>query len=84
MGYHGYMGKQFEAFGFRVEIRTREHGPIPHVHAVKGGADVKLAIFGGQILSVKGKVSLSDQAKLRRAVNERQDDLMKVWRTLHG
>jgi hypothetical protein len=65
----------------RIEIRTRDHWP-PHVHAVGGGAEVKIEIKTGRVVASCGFTE--HFTKLIQAfVIERQAYLMEKWNEIH-
>lgn len=72
--------------GFKVRIYPADHLP-PHVHVVKAGTAVKIALgdehCGPQIVAV---YSMSTQEVLRafRLVERNQEKLLKSWRDYHG
>ena len=70
----------------RIFLPPREHGP-PHVHVVKGGAEVviRLGQTGGPIKLVKVYgMKTSDIVRAVRLVEVWNDDLLAMWKATHG
>ena len=72
--------------GFEVRIYPADHHP-PHVHVVKAGTAVKIALgdehHRPEIMAV---YSMSPREVLRafRLVEGHQEQLLKAWREYHG
>ncbi len=73
-------------FAVRILLPPREHAP-PHVHVVKGGAEVviRLGERSGpvKIVEVHG-MKTSDVVKAVRLVEIWKGDLLETWEAMHG
>ena len=73
-------------FSVRILFPPREHAP-PHVHVVKGGAEVILRLGkpGGpiQVVEVHG-MKTGDVVKAVRLVEIWKGELLAAWEALHG
>ena len=73
-------------FAVRILFPPREHGP-PHVHVVKGGAEVviRLGETGEPVELVKVYgMKKSDVVRAVRLVEIWKDDLLAMWKATHG
>ena len=70
----------------RILFPPREHAP-PHVHVVKGGAEVvvRLGERGRpvKLIEVHG-MKISNVVKAVRLVEIWNDDLLATWEAIHG
>jgi hypothetical protein len=73
-------------FAVRILFPPREHGP-PHVHVVKGGAEVviRLGERGGRVrlVEVHG-MKTSDAVRAVRLVERWNEELLAMWKVAHG
>lgn len=70
------------AHGFRVAIYLDDHPP-PHVHALKGSADVRILLDDCKVDRVYG-ATRSEVEKLRRTVYRHREQLLTEWRRIHA
>lgn len=76
----------FREDGFRFFIYSDDHEPA-HVHAFKGGAEIRVAIGDETTPSrVMSRRQMSDQDAIRavRLVVKHQANLVGAWRKIHG
>ena len=79
----------FREDGFVVRIYgpPREHPP-PHVHVERGREATVVICLGiaGGVLSVRAVQRMHEHEVVRalRVVERHQDQLLSVWRTMHG
>ena len=72
--------------GFQVRIYPADHLP-PHVHVVKAGTAVKIALgdeHTGPQLVVVYSMSTREVVLAFRLVERNQKKLLKAWREYHG
>jgi len=73
-------------FAVRILLPPREHGP-PHVHVVKAGAEVVIALgctdSPVKLLEVHGMKD-RDVVRAVRLVKIWKADLLANWKTIHG
>ncbi|MFV0275908.1 MAG: DUF4160 domain-containing protein [Parahaliea sp.] len=73
------------AHGFRFVIYTADHHPA-HIH-ITGAGQAKVNLTGPdgrpELVFVAG-IKLSDMRRLMSEVNERRDEFMKEWESIHG
>jgi hypothetical protein len=80
------MPKIFQANGFSVHIRTRDHHPS-HVHVFKGGGQAKIVLGSeGNLPSLDRAWGMSDRelVKAMNLVLTHQDRLLAEWRRIYG
>ena len=69
--------------GFDVRIYTLDHPP-PHVHVVKAGAVVKIALDTCQAVEIVGRISSLDVKRAEALVARHADFLRSQWKRIHA
>ncbi|HKN59322.1 MAG TPA: DUF4160 domain-containing protein [Gemmatimonadaceae bacterium] len=73
-------------FSIRILLPPREHAP-PHVHVVKGGAEVVIRLGerdrAPKLLKNHG-MKTSDIVKAFRLIEESKAELLAIWDAIHG
>lgn len=75
-----------DGFSVRILFPPREHAP-PHVHVVKGGAEVviRLGERGGPVRLIEvHEMKTSEVVKAVRLVEIWKGDLLETWEAMHG
>ena len=62
-------------------IRTRDHLP-PHVHVIRGAAEVKIEILTRRVIRSRG-FGPSDLKRISEFVASREQLLMEAWNEIH-
>ena len=72
--------------GFVIKVNVRDEHEPPHVHVVKGGGDVRIAIADGPacLLSVKRPMGRQEAREAELLVRECQAECLAVWEKYHG
>jgi len=68
--------------GFEIKIYFNDHPP-PHVHAFKGGGEIKINLDPTVVVQVWNMTKQGAQ-KAKRVVNEHQKYLLEAWEKIHG
>jgi hypothetical protein len=69
--------------GFEIKINLKDHFP-PHVHVWKAGAEVRINLVTGDLMTSDSKMSSNDIRQGRRLVYRHVDFLRKEWVRFHG